>query len=114
MEDIVDPDDAVPADPMVLEDPDGIVEPADPGIEDPLEPDVAELEVVLEPEPVAAPELEPGCIAEDPDVVEPEPVAAGRSVPPEGAVVDWAKAGAVASAVATRQAAICVFSIWIS
>jgi hypothetical protein len=55
--------------------------------------------------------LLPGCMAEDPEVVEPEPAAVGRSVPPDGAVVDWAKAGAVASAVATRQAAICVFSI---
>src|SRR3954454_6373166 len=56
-----------------------------------------------------------GCIAEDPEVVEPEPVAAGRSVAPEGpglgGAVDWASAGAAASAVATRQAAICNFNI---
>src|SRR5215204_4581174 len=56
-----------------------------------------------------------GCIAEDPEVVEPEPVAAGRSVAPEGpglaGAVDWASAGAAASAVATRHAAICNFNI---
>src|SRR5215208_133305 len=56
-----------------------------------------------------------GCIAEDPEVVEPEPVAAGRSVAPEGpglaGAVDWASAGAAASAVATRQAAMCDFNI---
>src|SRR5215208_2532465 len=56
-----------------------------------------------------------GCIAEDPEVVEPEPFAAGRSVAPEGpglaGAVDWASAGAAASAVATRHAAICNFNI---
>src|SRR5215217_6405568 len=56
-----------------------------------------------------------GCIAEDPEVVEPEPVAAGRSVAPDGpglaGAVDWASAGAAASAVATRHAAICNFNI---
>jgi hypothetical protein len=54
----------------------------------------------------------PGCMAEEPDVVVPVPDAAGRSVPPDGgAGVVWAKAGATAKAVATRQAAMCFFSI---
>jgi hypothetical protein len=51
-----------------------------------------------------------GCIAGDPAVVEPEPEAVGRSVPPDGGGV-CASAGAAASAVATKQAAMCFFSI---
>jgi hypothetical protein len=50
-----------------------------------------------------------GCMAEEPVEVEPDPDAVGRSVEPEGGVC--AKAGAAAKAVATRQAAICFFSI---
>ncbi|GEO14664.1 hypothetical protein MAE02_23600 [Microvirga aerophila] len=49
-----------------------------------------------------------GCMADEPVEVEPDPDAVGRSVEPEGWVC--AKAGA-AKAVATRQAAICFFSI---
>jgi hypothetical protein len=105
--------DGLDEEPAVVDEPDDPVpEPAVLGIEEPLaEPDVDEPEPTVE-EPVAD-GLLPGCMAEDPEVVEPEPAAVGRSVPPDGAgaVVDWAKAGAVASAVATRQAAICVFSI---
>jgi len=56
----------------------------------------------------------PGCIAEDPVVVEPEPEAIGRSVGPDGDGVVWARAGAAAKAVATRQAAMCFFSMFIS
>jgi hypothetical protein len=52
-----------------------------------------------------------GCMAGEPVVVEPEPAAAGRSVDPDGVVEVCAKAGAAAKAVATRQAAICFFSI---
>jgi len=60
--------------------------------------------------PTVAPAL--GCMAEEPEVVDPDPAAAGRSVPPEGgAVLVWANAGGAASAVATRQAAICDFNI---
>lgn len=88
------------------DDPDGMVDPLDPVVD----PDVPLPEPVVDP---AAVEPALGCIAEEPEVAEPEPVAAGRSVPPEGAV-DCAKAGAVASAEAMRQAAICVFSIWFS
>jgi len=97
-----------PAEPLV--DPEVIGEVAEP-LEAPL--DIEEPDVVLAPDPIEPPELAPGCIADEPDVVEPEPLAVGRSVPPDGAV-DCATAGAVARAVATRQAAICVFSIWIS
>jgi hypothetical protein len=56
----------------------------------------------------------PGCIADDPLVVEPDPDAAGRSVDPDGVVGACARAGAAAKAVATRQAAICFFSMFIS
>src|SRR3954466_15094608 len=113
-------DDGVPlADELVLADPELFDDPAA------AEPDagVSETPVAaLPPEtvpPVAGcvPTLAPveGCIAEDPEVVEPEPVAAGRSVAPEGpglaGAVDWASAGAAASAVATRQAAMCNFNI---
>ncbi|HEX2724472.1 MAG TPA: hypothetical protein VHN20_01490 [Beijerinckiaceae bacterium] len=52
----------------------------------------------------------PGSIAGEPDVVECVPVAVGRSV---AGAPDCAKAG-IAAAVATRQAAICFFSIVIS
>lgn len=78
-------------------------EPADaPGPDDPA---------AVEPPPTVG--LAFGCMAEEPDVVDPEPVAAGRSVPPDGPI-DCAKAGAAPSAVATRQAAICVFNIAVS
>jgi hypothetical protein len=60
---------------------------------------------------VELPAVPPGCMAGDPDVGEPAPVAVGRS--DEGADVPCANA-AVASAVAMRQAAICVFSIVVS
>src|SRR5215213_5093020 len=51
-----------------------------------------------------------GCIADEPVFVDPEPVAVGRSVAADGGGA-WAKAGAAARAVATRQAAMCVFSM---
>src|SRR5215207_9907328 len=96
-------DELVPADPELLDDP-AVAEP---------EAGVSETPVAA-PAPEAVPPVE-GCIADDPEVVEPEPVAAGRSVAPEGpglaGAVDWAKAGAAASAVATRQAAMCDFNI---
>jgi hypothetical protein len=50
-------------------------------------------------------------MAGEPDVVECVPVAAGRSV--DGVAGDCAEAG-IATAVATRQAAICFFRIVIS
>jgi hypothetical protein len=53
-------------------------------------------------------------MADEPDVAEPEPVAVGRSVEPDGVVDVWASAGAAAKAVATRQAAMCFFSMFIS
>jgi hypothetical protein len=57
----------------------------------------------------------PGCMADEPVVVEPEPLATGRSVPPDGGGgVVWARAGAAAKAVATRQAAMCFFSMILS
>ena len=107
------------ADELVLADPELFDDPVA------AEPDAGVSETpVAAPAPEAAPPvagcvptLAPveGCIAEDPEVVEPEPVAAGRSVAPEGpglaGAVDWAKAGAAASAVATRHAAICNFNI---
>jgi len=55
------------------------------------------------------PEL--GCMAGEPVLVVPEPEAAGRSVGADGDVEVCARAGAAAKAVATRQAAICFFSI---
>jgi len=51
-----------------------------------------------------------GFMAGEPEVVDPDPVASGRSVEPDDVEV-WARAGAAASAVATRHAAICVFTI---
>src|SRR5215211_7756271 len=73
-------------------------------------PPVAGCVPTLAPVGGCVPTLAPveGCIAEDPEVVEPEPVAAGRSVAPEGpglaGAVDWASAGAAASAVSARGA----------
>jgi hypothetical protein len=61
---------------------------------------------------VAGAAAEPGCIAFEPEVVVPVPEAAGRSVPADGGGgVVWAITGAAAKAVATRQAAICFFSM---
>lgn len=79
------------------------------------DPVVGEVEPMVD-EPVelgaiVEPELAPGCMAEDPVVAEPDPVAAGRSVGADGVVEVWANAGAAAKAVATRQAAMCFFSI---
>jgi hypothetical protein len=110
-----EPDALVPAEPDagVSETP-VACEPDEPEPLEP-EPDDPTVEEVEGWVPTAAPVL--GCIAEEPEVVEPEPVAAGRSVAPEaagGLVVDWAKAGAAARAVATRQAAMWVFSIDVS
>jgi len=51
-----------------------------------------------------------GFMAGEPEVVDPDPVASGRSVEPDDVEV-WARAGVAASAVATRHAAICVFTI---
>jgi hypothetical protein len=89
-------------------------EPDCPAVDDPELP-VLDWLIVDEPPDEAGfvPTVDPtpGCMAEEPEVVEPEPVAAGRSVPPDGAGLVWAKAGAAASAVATRQAAICDFNI---
>jgi hypothetical protein len=93
----------------------------EPAFEAPIVEGAAGDEVMpCEDEPVVADGMAPpafgcGCIAGEPDEVVPEPVAAGRSVAPEGAVPDvWARAGMAAKAVATRQAAICFFSIRIS
>jgi hypothetical protein len=107
-----DDDDAAPglAEPDVdMADPDGLA--PDALAPEPLAPAPAPDAVVDDPEPdVPMVELcPPGSIAGDPDVVDCEPEAVGRSV--EGAVVvDCAKAGA-ASAVATKHAAICFFSM---
>src|SRR3954471_18066193 len=68
----------------------------------------AAVEFVLDPAPA------PGCIADEPVVTEPEPEAVGRSVEPDGVVDVWATAGAAAKAVATRHAAMCFFSMFIS
>src|SRR5215218_738299 len=82
-----------------------------------LEADVCGIDV---PAPEAVPTLDGvdptapvpalGCIADEPVFVDPEPVAVGRSVAADGGGA-WAKAGAAARAVATRQAAMCVFSM---
>jgi hypothetical protein len=64
-----------------------------------------------DPGAMVVPVLAPGCMAEEPDVAEPDPVAAGRSVGADGVVDVCAIAGAAAKAVATRQAAMCFFSI---
>ena len=73
-----------------------------------LAPD-ADIEEPEPDDPAVDALLPPGTIAGEPDVVESVPVAAGRS--DDGAVVvDCAKAGAP-SAVATRHAAICFFSM---
>ena len=111
----IDPDDEEPPGLVELEadwpDLDGVGE-AVPEVAAPvLDPDAPEADVD-DPDP-DAPVIEPsllapGTIAGEPEVVDCEPVAVGRS--DEGAVVDCANAGA-ASAVATRHAAICFFSI---
>ena len=62
----------------------------------------------------ADPAPAPGCMADEPVVAEPVPDAVGRSVEPDGVVEVWARAGAAAKAVATRQAAMCFFSMFIS
>jgi hypothetical protein len=90
-------------------------EPDEPELPELPAPDAPVVEEVEGWVPTVAPVL--GCIAEEPEVVEPAPVAAGRSVAPDGPgglVVDWAKAGAAASAVAKRQAAMWVFNIDVS
>jgi hypothetical protein len=107
------------ADELVLADPELIDGPvaAEPEAGVSETPVAAPAPEAVPPVAGCVPTLAPveGCIAEDPEVVEPEPVAAGRSVAPEGpglaGGVDWARAGAAASAVATRQAAICNFNI---
>jgi hypothetical protein len=53
-------------------------------------------------------------MADDPVVAEPAPEAVGRSVEPDGVVDVCARAGTAAKAVATRQAARCFFSMFIS
>jgi hypothetical protein len=100
--------------------------PAPPvcAIDDPEEPEAGEPDPLGIEEPLGAlgPDdppapmlgLEPGCMAGEPEVADPEPDAVGRSVAPDGAVVDCANAGTAASAVATRQAAMWVFSMSIS
>src|SRR3954470_24231530 len=110
-------DELVPADPELLGDP-AAAEPEAGVSETPVAAPAPE---AVPPVAGCVPTLAPveGCIAEDPEVVEPEPVAAGRSVAPEGpglagavaGAVDWARAGAAASAIATRHAAICNFNI---
>src|SRR5215218_5575007 len=106
-------DELVLADPELFDDP-AAAEP-DAGVSE--RPVAAPAPEAVPPVAGCVPTLAPveGCIAEDPEVVEPEPVAAGRSVAPEGpglaGAVDWASAGAAASAVATRHAAICNFNI---
>jgi len=99
---MVDPDEdepmvepAVP-EPAVPEDDAPVVERPDEPMVDPAEPDDA---------PLVA-----GLMAGEPEVVDPDPVAMGRSVEPDEVEV-WARAGAAASAVAIRQAAMCVLII---
>ncbi|WP_170151497.1 hypothetical protein [Microvirga subterranea] len=77
--------------------------------EEPMEEDEFMLEEPAE-EPADGLAAAPGCMAFEPVAVEPELEAAGRSVAPDGVVEVCAKAGA-ANMVATRQAAICFFSI---
>jgi hypothetical protein len=112
---------ALPVPEPAVDDPAPVPEPAaDMPVPEPApEPAAVEPVFVLAPDAdIEEPEpddpavdalLPPGTIAGEPDVVESVPVAAGRS--DDGAVVvDCAKAGA-ASAVATRHAAICFFSM---
>jgi len=82
-----------------------VVDPAeDPDVPDPDEPIV----VPEAPEDDEVPA--PGVIAGEPEVVDPDPVAVGRSDELDDVEV-WAAAGAAASAVARRQAAMCVLII---
>jgi hypothetical protein len=97
----MDDDPAPDAAPIVAAPPDDA-----PGVDEPV------VGAIVEPVPEPAPA--PGCMADEPVVAEPEPVAVGRSVEPDGVVEVWASAGAAAKAVATRQAAMCFFSIFIS
>jgi hypothetical protein len=95
----------VPEPDVMVEDPvDPVPVPVEPIVEEPAAPGA-----MVDPDPVA-----PGCMAGEPEVVEPVPEATGRSVPAEGGGGFCAKAGAAAKAVATRQAAICFFSIEVS
>jgi hypothetical protein len=109
---------ALPEDAAVMEDPDVLPEVPVVALPDAvlLGAVVAEWAVVaeepelIEDEPGAA-GAGAGCIAGEPVVAEPDAVAAGRSVPPDGEVVFWARAGAATKVVANRQAAMCFFSI---
>jgi hypothetical protein len=104
--------------PWLVDPPAELTEPADvpaaggdPAVEEPAADVAASGGAVADaaPDVPGAAELPPpGTIAGEPDVVECVPLAAGRS--DEGAAVDCAKAGP-ANAVATRQAAMCLFSI---
>ncbi|HEY8382857.1 MAG TPA: hypothetical protein VIL09_11980 [Microvirga sp.] len=98
--------DAVPV-PIVEE-----VPPVELMDEEPVDP--VDVPMLDEPAPMVEEPVAPGCMAGEPVDVEPEPVAVGRSVPADGAGGVWARTGAAANAVATRQAAICFFSILIS
>jgi hypothetical protein len=101
---------------MVAEEPDAAG--AAPTVDEPLVAGMLDAPVAGADEPVdgatVAPELAPGCIADDPLVVEPDPDAVGLSVGPDGVVEVCARTGVAANAVATRHAAICFFSIFIS
>jgi len=82
-------------------------------VSEPAVPDDDAPIVELPDDPMADPADAPlaaGFMAGEPEVVDPDPVASGRSVEPDDIEV-WARAGAVASAVAIRHAAMCVFTI---
>src|SRR4051812_18154195 len=83
--------------PAIAGDPDEDELPDEPMVD----PDEPEVDDALAPAP--------GFIAGEPEVVDPDPVAVGRSVEPDDEV--WANAGAAASAVAIRQAAMGVLII---
>jgi len=100
-------DDPAPEDAPILEAP--LVEP--PMVDDPVAGAPVD-GATVDPLPVPAPA--PGCMADDPVVADPVPEAVGRSVEPDGVVDVCARAGAAPKAVATRQAAMCFFSIFIS
>jgi hypothetical protein len=95
------------ADPLA--EPDELGATVDPA-PDELAPELAEEPgAIVAPDPVPDP---PGTMAGEPDVVDPEPVARGRSA--DGAVVACCAQAGAASAVATRQAAMCRFSMCFS
>src|SRR3954467_15457178 len=86
--------------PAIAGDPDEDELPDEPMVD----PDEPEVDDALAPAP--------GFIAGEPEVAHTDPVAVGRSVEPDDEV--WANAGAAASAVAIRQAAMGVLIIELS